>query len=202
MITELLEEMLRRYHPWVLRNRKCADDWKPTPIDWLITAESPPCPRNEEEWQNPRYVYRIRNEDRRGNTLAGAITVGFQVAQATELKKLKHRSRLDGLKKNRVFIMDVCEYPIDQLDKDPLRIEIIKESMPGCFARRLTEKNPKNIIVLGKRDRGEFGYVVCEGLEEHLRSRVRNERKIPFPQNGGHNFENCWQGIRDCVRLS
>jgi len=71
-----LATLKMRYEPWIPRNLECAEYWKPNPVDWLVVAESPPCPRSDEQWQKPKYMYRIR-EKRKGGHLLGAVLSGF-----------------------------------------------------------------------------------------------------------------------------
>lgn len=189
-----LVEFKKRYEPWVSRNLECAKDWKPDPVDWSIVAESPPYPKNDEEWLSPRYIYRVR-EKRRGGQLLGAVLSGFL---RDDISKWRHAKRLGELREARVFVLDVCEYPVNHLLPDRRMSEVAAFLEPK-FKDRLRFADPDNIIVLGGQDPGEFGDTVRNGLEPKYKNRLRNDAAIPFPHGGGNNYANCRDGIRLCV---
>jgi len=183
-------EFKNRYEPWVSKNLECAEKWKPNRIDWLIVAESPPRPKSDEEWLSPRYIYRIRKR-RRGGLLLGAVLSGFL---QDDISKWKHVKRLTELKRARIFVLDVCEYPVNHLLPD-LRTSEVESFLKSSFKKRLRAADPENIILLGGRNPGEFGDRVLNGLEPKYKNRVRNDIAIPFPQGGGNNYANCRDGI-------
>ena len=188
------KELKKRYEPWVSKNYECAEYWKPDFIEWLVVAESPPSPETREEWASPRYIYRVR-ERRKGGHLLGAVLSGFVY---DDLSKLRHAKRLAELRKARIFVLDVCEYPIDTLPHDR-RINEVEESLT-CFNKRLGARDPRNIIVLGRLGERKFGSVVRDGLEPEYKSLIRNDYAIPFPHRG--NYADCRDGIRLCIENS
>lgn len=185
-------EVERKYKHWRKRNYLCSKKWKAAKIDWLVITESPPFPRNRKEWKNPRYVYCLR-KGRKGGLLLSAVARAFFGAR---IMNWSGEKRLKRLRQRGVFVLDVCQNPVDQLS-DGERSRAWSDALSRSFFVRIRRMHPKHIVVVGMGPNGEFSRIVTDSLARKFGGRVVNMDPIPFPLYG--SYERCWRGIRRCV---
>ena len=182
----------KRYH-WVEENEDLAYDWMPMPtIRWLLIAESPPCPRNEDE---PPYIYRVIDEDERRPILE-AIVSAFKIAANDKLDLGNKTDKLNYMKlTNEAFVMDLSEYPLNRLDKTTREGRRI-ESEYGLYLRLLRllysyHRKVENIAIVGKAWHESVLVAVNKAGLGHL---VRNSViGIPFPDQ--FHFAECQDSL-------
>jgi hypothetical protein len=150
---------------------KAAEKYRPDKIKVLFIAESPPYMKKDTE---PRYFYfeHVAGKDFLFKNIMQVLFPDDYEQYRNDKAKL-----LKIFKENGFFLIDACEYPINQYKK---RNEFIKNEYPNLVRRIRKIINEKTKIVLIKKN-------VYQLLFDSLKKdgfNVINQKHLNFPSCG------------------
>lgn len=160
--------------------KEAAEKYKPQNIKYLFIAESPPFIKPD---QKPRYFY---FEEYRGKDFLfkGITEVLFPKEYQNFRESGNKKELLTKLKENGFFLIDACNYPINQ-HKD--RDAFINQDYPKLVQKIKLLANSKTQIILIKRN-------IYDLLNDPLREEgltVANTEHLDFPSCGNQlKFKN------------
>jgi len=179
----MIEECQGCYSNWIEINRAAAKDYDcGGEIDYLIIAESPPCPHGEDI---ASYVYRIRGngEILKHKGLLYAIMLSMEKAGLLKNIPEKKKDCLEQLSRNRIFVMDTCEYPVNQMP-DFIREKAVSMNIDNLSMRLQKLSVINNIITTMERSKNDIRSAVkIAGLYGKIRD------SLPFPRGRSNQEE-------------
>lgn len=184
--TCMIDACQRCYSNWIGSNRQAAEKHRcKGEIQYLIVAESPPCHRGRDV---APYIYRVHYdiEPLKQTGLLYPIMKSLENAHLISSIPARKEDCLGQLRRNRVFVIDLCEFPINKMPR---------------FIRRLAAS--QNITDLASRLEG-LGIVnnivtAIERCEDEVEAAIRGaglqkivRENLPFPRG-----RNCQQKFID-----
>ena len=172
----MIEGCQRCYSNWREENRRAAEHYDcDGKIEYLIIAESPPC--HHGKYIAP-YIYRIRwNEEGLKETgLLYPIMKSMERAGLLGAVPERKKDCLKQLDKNRIYVMDVCEYPVNKMPSF-VRKSALSHNVKDLSTRLQKLSLINNIITTIKRSENEIQSAVRKaGLHDV------GMLNLPFPR--------------------
>jgi len=167
----MIENCRHCYEDLIELNEKDASEFNcDGNIEYLLIAESPPCPGKR---KIAPYIYRKQWSGK--NNLLHAILDSFEEAGCPPIDRKNKVGCLNELAKHRLFVIDICEYPVNKMTREIKEIAYEKEV--STLSKRLgTFKHIGKIII------------AIKAADECIRIAIKDARledierhSLPFP---------------------
>jgi hypothetical protein len=162
-------------------------------IEYLFIAESPPVSENDLE---PRYFYNDHLE--KYDFLFKYLASVFESLHPALFRSARSKEdRLKCLQKLGVFLIDACDYPINQIPVNKRNKLIVKDY--ALLKKRIDElvTNKTNIILIKQNIYNLLKDRLCQD-GYHVINKV--DKCLPFPSNG--NQGKFKRELKDILGLS